>query len=190
MDENHVEMTYYPHIEGILAKGLYPQDRALLARYPRYGCWLACRLLTAVCVWANIWIFFWVPATLFFLRQLIDEFSLYLDIWPDWMKGPYFPLIMTFFPGFAYIPGIHWTVTCQCLLLSVVPAHASDPLAVDPWPQVSSTAPLPQVTSTQHRWDCLQTLTIHHGCVPPPGQAGSEDSALTHGWTLSTAQCV
>ena len=57
---------------------------------------------------------------------------------------------MTFIPGFAYIPGIHWTVTCRCLLLSVVPTHAPDPLAVDPGPPVSCTAPLPQVTSTQH----------------------------------------
>ena len=66
--------------------------------------WLACRLLTAVCVWANIWIFFfWMPATLFFLTETADwymsisplflmqaNFLVYfmLLVWPNMCVNP------------------------------------------------------------------------------------------------------
>ena len=152
---------------------------------------LACRLLTAVCVWANIWIFFWMPATLFFPTETADLWTIPLSGHLTWLdEGFLFSLNYYFY---SWICLHSWnSLDCDLPVPAAVSGASPCPRSPGCWPMapVSCTTPLPQVTSTQHRWDCLQTLIIDHGCVPPPGQAGSQDPALTHGWTLSTAQCV
>ena len=147
MNFSRILSRYIP--EWVLPNGKTLLRWLVITNHRFWRSWLACRLLTAVCVWEYLDIFFWMPATLFFLTETADwwNFALFGHLaWLD--EGSLFPLNYDFY---SWICLHSWNSLDYDLPVPAAISGASPcPRFPGCWPRASSELHCPPAPGDQH----------------------------------------
>ena len=130
-----------------------------------------------------------MPATLFFLTETADWWTVTLSghlVWLD--EGSLFSLDYDFY---SWICLHSWnSLDCDLPEPAAVSGARPSPRSPGCWLRAPSELHCPLAPDDRHSAQVGLFTNIDHWAVPQPSQAGSQDPAITHWWTLSTTQCV